>query len=369
MRTWKVCLLGCVMIASFNSSAAREMKRTLPEPSASPAPLIGSESAPLYIRGEVTSTTRDNASADVAERERRKAQSDEDLVRYTYWLAIGTVCLFVAAGAQVGLFAWQLRLINASSADARTLAQATKTSSDALMRSTEAAIALELPVLRLAPPDLDAIDAPIPEQGAYGSSSNDGPPTRFSVVSEITCRNYGRTAAFPVELRLGWTVAKSLALEPVFRAVVRFSPSEVFRPTQAEPGEADRIHVHRTIEISDEDIERIRRNEAWLWLFGSLLFQDYMGHNRIQHFCWRHANRNAPGDSAFYFFASDGDPPWAYTRGPTSGLPEPPIVLNQEGRHANSEPPEPPPIIGDRLEGLVSHNTFRSRIVRNFRRR
>lgn len=98
-------------------------------------PQRGTESTPLFVSGEVTITKdKTEAEGDIAERE-AKSHIDESLVRYTFWLAVTTALLFVAAAVQAGLFVWQLRLIGRGEATAETVANAAKSSADASLLS------------------------------------------------------------------------------------------------------------------------------------------------------------------------------------------------------------------------------------------
>lgn len=98
-------------------------------------PQRGTESAPLFVSGEVTiKKSKTEVEVDIAERE-AKSHVDESLVRYTFWLAVTTALLFVAAAVQAGLFVWQLRLIGRGETTAETVANAAKSSADASLLS------------------------------------------------------------------------------------------------------------------------------------------------------------------------------------------------------------------------------------------
>jgi hypothetical protein len=65
---------------------------------------------------------------------------DRWLTTYTGWLAIFTAALFAAAGIQVGLFWWQLRLIRDEAKETAAAARISAIQADAQMRETRAYI-------------------------------------------------------------------------------------------------------------------------------------------------------------------------------------------------------------------------------------
>lgn len=133
------------------SNATRERQQPKTE-------LRGTKNSPLFVEGTVT-TKRDKTEADDDAKEREsKARSDEALVKYTYWLALTTGALFIAAAIQAGLFVWQLRLIGRSEKQAKEVAEsakasaiAAKTSADAVMLSERAYVtaSIEKPGLKM----------------------------------------------------------------------------------------------------------------------------------------------------------------------------------------------------------------------------
>lgn len=120
-----------VVCTSLAWSTEPQETKTISTNSAPQPEQRGTDKSPLIISGVVTAQKdKAEAAADAKERE-FKSHLDSSLVKYTFWLAIGTVLLFVAAAVQVMLFFWQLRLIGRSEQQAKQVAEAAKTSADA----------------------------------------------------------------------------------------------------------------------------------------------------------------------------------------------------------------------------------------------
>lgn len=98
----------------------------------------GTEKAPIFMKGDVTTQkTKEEADGDAEDR-KQKSAVDKFLVKYTGLNSLFTLFLFVVALAQVGLFVWQLRLMREAVADAKDVASAAKRQSDSLILSERA---------------------------------------------------------------------------------------------------------------------------------------------------------------------------------------------------------------------------------------
>jgi hypothetical protein len=185
--------------------------------------------------------------------------------------------------------------------------------------SADAAVGIELPILRAFPSDLLSVDQPIPENGAYGGGVNDSIPTKYSAIGYINYKNYGRTPAFPIDFSGGWEVTAQLPDNPDYTKCVGINHAVVYRPASEDPETNYSVGFHCTIELTDQEIIEISNGTSWLWFYGCLKFRDFMNTEQESRFCWRWANRNHDG-SPFYFFASDGNPPPAYLRAPKDNI-------------------------------------------------
>lgn len=201
---------------------------------------------------------------------------------------------------QLALFYWQLRLMRATVKDAGVAATAAAL-------SAKAAVGIELPILRFVPIELASTGALIGDNEPYGATVSDRAPERFTALGGFKVTNNGRTPAFCTTFSLGWQVAERLTGEPVYLRTVRLNHAIVIQPNQEQY-----LDVHQGVELSITDVEATERNEAWLWVYGCICYRDFMDEARESRFCWRYADRNHEGP--FYFFASDGEPPPAFTR-------------------------------------------------------
>src|ERR1019366_2886228 len=198
-------------------------------------------------------------------------------------------------------------------------ANAAMISANAGKFSADAAVGIELPILRAFPSDLLSVDQPIPENGAYGGGVNDSIPTKYSAIGYINYKNYGRTPAFPIDFSGGWEVTAQLPDNPDYTKCVGINHAVVYRPASEDPETNYSVGFHCTIELTDQEIIEISNGTSWLWFYGCLKFRDFMNTEQESRFCWRWANRNHDG-SPFYFFASDGNPPPAYLRAPKDNI-------------------------------------------------
>jgi hypothetical protein len=227
-----------------------------------------------------------------------KTRSDP-VALYTFWLAVLTAFL-------VAVSIVQIRFLTRADTTARVAADAAK-------KSADAAVSIELPILRAIPSDLMTVDAPIPESGPYSGGGNDGVPTRYSAIGDIRVQNFGRTPAFPITLSAGWRAARALPIRPEYTKTVGVNHAVVYRPASEDPDTEYHVDFACTVELSELEIREIAAETSWLWFYGLFKFRDFMGVERESRFCWRWANRNSEGP-AFFFFASDGNPPSAYLR-------------------------------------------------------
>jgi hypothetical protein len=236
----------------------------------------------------------------IEKRKTEAVQQEEDV--NGRWTMIFTGATASVAFLQMLLFVWQLSLMRHSVNDSTKAANAAE-------RSARAAVAMELPVIRMIPPeDLVATDVLIGGEGPYGGIVNDGPPTRFSAIGRFEVQNHGRTSAFPTIFSIGWAVAGELPETPKYQKTVRLNHASVIKPN-------DSYHVdqHYGIEITEQEVAATANKTAWLWVYGSLTYWDFLDDVHDFRFCWRLAQRDPDGE--MFMFASDGEPPLKYITG------------------------------------------------------
>jgi hypothetical protein len=189
-----------------------------------------------------------------------------------------------------------------------SLARSTRTAANAAETSAKAATAIEFPIVRASwlGPELDEVDELIRPGAPYASGSNNGPPTRFSAVSSVEFRNYGRTPAFPFKISMGHIVAKVLPAIPIYTSTLRCQPNTVI-----EGGQKQGIEVHFSFELSDDQINGIKSKSVTLWVYTQLVYQDVMDRLHDVGCCWQLGSQNE-ADDGFYLF-DDGSAPASYT--------------------------------------------------------
>lgn len=270
------------------------------------------EISPIVVN-DLRPTVGNDAKAIIEEyhkdNETRLADATVHLVLVTGALAIFTALLF---GATVYLAYEARRTSERQANEMQESLKISQTVAHAATLSADAAVRIELPILRAVPEDLTSVDGPVPPKGPYAGTVINSVPTKYSAIGHITYNNYGRTPAFPIVFAAGWQVASRLPDIPVYTHSTGFNHAVVIRPESESPGSECMVEFHCGIELTDEEIAAIARETSWLWFYGSIRYRDFMNIERETRFCWRWANRNV--DSPLYFFASDGEPPADYIR-------------------------------------------------------
>jgi len=104
-----------------------------------------------------------------------------------------------------------------------SLSGSTRIAADAAKKAADAAIAIELPVIR-------AVAASL----SYGTHQDEFGDRRHSCsVPELTLANSGRTKCFPVEVQFGWTIGATLPASPVYPYMKRLEINQLLEPDKA----------------------------------------------------------------------------------------------------------------------------------------
>jgi hypothetical protein len=178
-----------------------------------------------------------------------------------------TGVLSLVACVQAGLFVWQLSYMRRGMKDAQLVAKATDL-------NARAAIALQLPLLRMGPNSL----------GHTLHSDGEG-QTESCSVHFIDIINRGKTRAFPKEILYGWTVGDLLPEKPVYQFLEKFSLNSIIEPDAPNP-----LRQFLTFEclLKSGQWANICKGN-YLWFYCDLIYDDFMGETRHQSFCWRWA--------------------------------------------------------------------------------
>jgi len=176
------------------------------------------------------------------------------------------LCLIVAV--QAGLFVWQLIYMNRGLRDA-------KVSADAALLSARAAIAIELPIIRA-----------VPEKLGFGvSQKTDGSQVHYCSIDTMAFSNLGRTKAFPIDLRCGWTVGGEFPAIPIYRFTKEFMTNVIFEPDQKVIEKLRLIELE--IEIPADGYDRIRDGTINFWFYCCFAYLDFMQDRHEIGFCWQ----------------------------------------------------------------------------------
>jgi hypothetical protein len=151
---------------------------------------------------------------------------------------------------------------------------ATETAADAADRSARAAIAIELPIIRV-----------VPDRFGWGSSQDgDGPRIEYCAIGKLTFSNLGRTKAFPIEVQLGWSVGDKLPNAPVYTFTKPFKVDTILEPNPVTPFEMWINDFEVTLAAGDTN--KIVTRQVTLWLYCRIVYLDFMQTRHEAGFCW-----------------------------------------------------------------------------------
>jgi hypothetical protein len=216
---------------------------------------------------------------------------EERLAEYTGWLAVLTVALVLASVVQ-GFF-----LLRADKT-ARITALAAK-------RSADAAIGVELPIL--VPVDI----ALLRDLGGGVQNYVVGYPDTASIF-RLRLRNLGRTAAELTSQGVEWRVLKQLPKIPIYTSNFAFTRGSFCEPTQPSPMQILRFPIN----LQPDEVRDISENTKFLWLYGRIIFKDFLGEQHEQRWCakWQGYAPQPDGALAAIGFVYDSTTPAEYAK-------------------------------------------------------
>jgi hypothetical protein len=169
-------------------------------------------------------------------------------------------------------------LVAVSSIQGWFLLRADKTAriaANAADRSARAAIALQLPIIRIHPDKLGHGDTLLAGGLKFEECS----------VSSVVISNLGPTKAFPLEILYGFTIGNDLPSEPSYRYLDRFPTNIIFEPNvQFLP----RKSLTMAMPLKTGQRADILKGN-YLWFYCALRYEDFMGEIHSHGFCWRWA--------------------------------------------------------------------------------
>ena len=230
----------------------------------------GTEDAPVFMKGEVTTKKSEDATASDAQERIQKLAIDEKSVKYTRLQAVFASAMWVTAMVQVALFVWQLSLLRRTTKDAGIAANAALETARSITASERAYVFAKVE---------DCTLNPTHER------------TAESVIA-MHFINHGKTPAIIVT-----SMGKATLLNAVPNEIVSITPS----PDQWPQGlviAADKwARMEIKCRLSHPEFEEVRDGRKTLYCFGWIKYKDMFNGNRETGYCW---NLN-PGSMKFEF--------------------------------------------------------------------
>jgi hypothetical protein len=215
--------------------------------------------------------------------------ADNRIADYTWWVAAFT-------GALVVVSAVQITFLLRSDETARITA-------NAAILNAKAAIGVELPIIifRLT---LNR------EPGVHGPILDAPGPVSTLMVQFW---NRGRSAAEMLALYADWIVASSLPDAPIYRKDISYAPGSMLEAGGEPPRGAKTEPLVMT--LRDEEVASIKsRGAQSLWVYGYLLYKDFVGEKHQTPFCARWLVGPEIPTGAAGRFIYDPDTPTAYVK-------------------------------------------------------
>ncbi len=246
----------------------------------------GTQYAPLFVKAIPTDKSETEKANETRESQ-EKASTD-------WWLMVftGAVAIFTAAlvGATYFLYRTgekQIGLIGEISERQAKEMQAqlaiAKGASDAAMLQAKAAIAVELPSLRLVSPTLTGPTRPDGTRLIPGGT--DLPEWCCFICS---LENAGRTQAELIMYSIEWDVVPVLVGDPEYKVAFPISPDTVIKQSELK-----KHFIQYKFQLQAGHIELIKNQKSYLWIFGNIKYFDFMGDLHEKRFCYKWLGVNA----------------------------------------------------------------------------
>ena len=185
---------------------------------------------------------------------------------------------------------------------------AATTAADAANLSARAAVAIHLPVILAATPELISVQNPPPETGTYGGTILDTVPTQYTAFNDLIFGNEGNGHAYPTRISLGWCIAYDLPEQPIFHKQIDSPRDSIIRSGKSAVTGTGNI----CIEASPDQIAQLASANAFIWIYGKLEYLDFLKEPNEAWFFWRW-NKIEGGEHHHYQFSRPTVVPAAYT--------------------------------------------------------
>lgn len=221
--------------------------------------------------------------------------------------AIIAVFTVVLTFSTIGLWAQTKRLAEGAenqAADTKRSLEIAETTANATKLSADAALALELPLLRIAMPELLQTSGPRTDE-AVGGMVMTGPPGEHLAIPGLDIRNDGRTHAFPEVIYSGFHVGADLPDHPPYRFVQLQETGDIIRSND----DATVILRKPAIALDPEQRAAIAAKDQFLWFFVQIWYADFMDEIHHHGFCWYWGQMDNVGA---WGFLKARTPPYVY---------------------------------------------------------
>jgi hypothetical protein len=233
----------------------------------------GTEQAPVFLKGDVTTHPILERTDGERESEARKEENDAALTYWTKVLAWFTIALAAIAGVQAYLFIRQLKVTQRALEDSRDAANAAKVSADAAKASADALPKIERAYLFV--------------EVRLNPAFQVQPGGRYKATIEAVFTNHGKTPAILTRLR-------------AYAVTLEVAPTELGDHSNADKQMPKGIVVGAGLQWSWAipcDIDRdhyLALNDVVqrIYCLGVVDYDDVLGSQRTTGFCWQSYPQN-----------------------------------------------------------------------------
>jgi hypothetical protein len=234
--------------------------------------------------------------------------TDDPVATFTAALTLFTAVLAGASSAQFYF------LIKADKTT-RIAADAATKAANAADLSARAAIALESPLLRVTPSTPvplkeDATILCIPDARITGAPINQ--VTKRTIIDGLMIYNAGRTAATPLRVKFGSSVANQLEGQPFYMLDLAAEPQGLLPVGSGTMPNTVISNIEHIIVLSDAEVQQLQQPGGFLWVYAEISYLDFMDNRHDVRFCWRWERAGANG----WRWVSRADVPTSYLRKP-----------------------------------------------------
>lgn len=156
------------------------------------------------------------------------------------------------------------------------LAKSTRIAADAARDAAKAAIAINLPIIRVQPDGL-----------ALGDSTDaSGVISHSCSVFGAVFSNLGRDKAFPIEVRCGISL-RQLPTEPTYSTAETFLPNLIFEPDLKITPRKNFANCIANISLEERTALSGFNSKIPLWFYCCVVYDDFMQNRHEAGFCWK----------------------------------------------------------------------------------